>query len=626
MGSMIETFHFLRPYLLLAIIPAIIAILLLFYKRGAQNSWSQICDAHLLRHLAVDTGKGRARTSLIILLLIFVISVIAVAGPAWRQAEQPAYRNQRAVVVVLDLSYSMLAQDIKPSRVELAKYKVLDLLEKNKDGQTSLVVFAGDAHAVTPLTDDINTIKSQIKPLDPMIMPFPGSRPDQGVKIALQLLKNGMAKNGEIILLTDGTDDYWEQLQDIAADVNGAGHMLSIVGVGTAGGAPIPSAEGGFIQDNSGRIVLPKLDESKLKQVAAEAAGKYFTISVDGSDIESIDRFNLQKKRMDAEKKQQVSVVWSDDGYWLVFFILPVVLLSFRKGSVVALMFAVMLLPDLANAADEPGFFASLWQRKEQLGVEQFKQGDFDQAEQNLQKDPLWKSAVQYKAGKFAEAIKTLEQDDSALADYNRGNALAQMGQYQQAVAAYTQSLEKAPDNADAKHNKELIEEYLQQQESQEQQSQEQQSDGKDGEQQDGQQQESQKQDGEQQDGEQQHGEQSQSQQNQGQQSDDEQPPLDSEKQGKEEQGKEQQDPEKESEQAKQLREEQEKKEAEEKNQTQQTQQELEQPQQKPLDQKTEQWLRQIPDNPGGLLKRKFYFESKKKYDKGTLPSSKNKW
>lgn len=619
-----QTLHFLRPYLLLAIVPAVIAVILLFYKGRSQNNWSQICDAHLLCHLAVDTGKGRARTSLIIFLIALIVSIIAMAGPAWRQTEQPAFRNQRAVVVVLDMSYSMLAQDIKPSRVERAKYKVLDLLESNKDGQTSLVVFAGDAHAVTPLTDDINTIKSQIEPLDPMIMPFPGSRPDQGVKRALELLKNGAAKNGEIILLTDGTDDYWEQLQDVAADVNGAGHVLSIIGVGTAGGAPIPSAEGGFIQNRAGGIVLPKLDESRLKRVAAEAGGRYFTIAVDGSDIAAIDRFNLQKKKIDEEKKQHVSAAWSDDGYWLIFLILPVVLLSFRKGTVFTLVFAVMLLPDFAHAADGASFFENLWKRQEQVGVEQFKQGDYTDAEQSLQKDPLWKSAAQYKAGKFEEAIKTLEQDESALADYNRGNALAQLEKYEEAIVAYTQALEKDPDNEDARHNKKLIEEQLQQQESQEQQSKdkqsEEQSEGKDGENQE-------QQEGEQQEGEQQDG-QNQSQENKGQQSEGEQPPLDSENQGQEEKGKEQQEPEKESEQAKQVREAQEKKEAEEKNEAQQMQQqsELEEPQQKPLDQKTEQWLRQIPDNPGGLLKRKFYFESKKKYDKGTLPHSKNKW
>ncbi len=624
-----QTLHFLRPYLLLAIIPAVIAIILLFYKGRSQSSWSQICDAHLLRHLTVDAGRGRARASLIIFLVTLTISVIAMAGPAWRQAEQPAFRNQRAVVVVLDMSYSMLAQDIKPSRVERAKYKVLDLLESNKDGQTSLVVFAGDAHAVTPLTDDINTIKSQIEPLDPMIMPFPGSRPDQGVKRALELLKNGTTKNGEIILLTDGTDDYWEQLQDVAAEVNGAGHMLSIIGVGTADGAPIPSAEGGFVQNRAGGIVLPKLDENKLKRVATETDGRYFTIAVDGSDIAAIDRFNLQKKKIDKEKKQQVSAAWSDDGYWLIFLILPVVLFSFRKGVVFTLVFAVMLLPDFAHAADEPGFFASFWQRKEQVGIEQFKQGDFDKAEQNLQKDPLWKGAVQYKAGKFEEAVKTLEQEESALADYNRGNALAQLEKYEEAVAAYKQALEKDPDNADAKHNKELIEEQLQRQESQEQQSQDQQPYDKDSEsqEQDGQQQDGEQQEGQEQDGKKKDGEQQEREKNQGQQSEDEQPPLDSENQGKEEQGKEQQEPEKESEQAKQAREAEEKKEAQQMLQeSEEPQPETKESQKKPLDQKTEQWLRQIPDNPGGLLKRKFYYESKKKYDKGTLPHSKNKW
>ncbi len=626
-----ENLHLLRPYMLLLLIPAVMAIVFLFYRKKAQNNWDKICDSHLLKHLSIDTGKASVRLSLIALLAMWTIAVVAISGPAWRQAPQPAYRNQSATVVVLDLSYSMLAQDIKPSRIERAKYKVIDLLEKRKDGQLSLVVFAGDAHAVTPLTDDINTIKAQIEPLDPMIMPFPGSRPDQGVTRALELLKNGVAKNGEIILLTDGAEGHWQQLEDMAADVNAVGHTLSIIGVGTKAGAPIPAEEGGFIQDKSGAIVLPKLDDAKLKQAAREGGGQYITMTADDRDINTISRFNLNKKQIDKEKKQQVSASWSDDGYWLVFLVLPIALYCFRKGVVFSFILALMILPSFSHSA-EPGFWSKLWKNQQQLGVEQLKDGEYETAEQNLQGDTLWKGAAQYRAGKFEDAIKTLEGDESALADYNRGNALAHMERYEEAIAAYEQALEKDPENQDAKDNKELIEKYLQQQEQQSQDQQNQ--DGQKGENQEGQKQDGQKdgsqegaeQKGEQQDGEQEEAEQSQQQSGQQddsqQQEPEQQQDLTQQKQGQNQE--EEQEQEKQAQQAKQQSEEQ----PEQDNVQEMLQEDSEQPsvETKPLDQKTEQWLRQIPDNPGGLLKRKFYYESKKKYDKGTLPDTKNRW
>ncbi|THB74846.1 MAG: VWA domain-containing protein [Gammaproteobacteria bacterium] len=616
---MVEAFHFIRPYMLLLLVPALVVTTFLFLRKKSHNSWSQICDSHLLRHLSVETGQSKARISLSLLLFAWIVAAIALSGPAWRQAQPPAFRNQRALVVVLDMSYSMLAQDIKPSRAERAKFKVLDLLERNSAGQTSLIVFAGDAHAVTPLTDDINTIKLQTEPLSPMIMPFPGSRPDQGVFKALELLKNGAANKGEIILLTDGTEGYWKQLQDVAADVNAAGHMLSIIGVGTEDGAPIPAAEGGFVQDRSGAIVLPKLEESRLQQIVREGVGKYVTISADDSDIDSIDSFNTHKKQINKDKKQQVATSWSDDGYWLLFLLLPFVLYCFRRGVIFVVPLAYIITPEVSYATD---LWDKLWLNQQQVGIQQFKDGQYEKALANLQGNSLWQAVAKYKAGKFEDALKSLQGNESSLADYNRGNALAQLGRYHEAVAAYAKAFEKDPDNADARHNKELIEKYLQQQEGEQQEQNQQQQDDKQG---DGQRQDQQQ--GQQ--SQSQQGEQSQQEQNQSE-NQNQQSQSDQHKEQQAQQGDLHNKPEKESEQARKMREqlereEQEQREQKGKGQPQMAHKEDDQRQSK-IDQKTEQWLRQIPDNPGGLLKRKFLYESRKRYQKGTLPDTGNEW
>ena len=269
-----------------------------------------------------------------------------------------------------------------------------------------------------------------------------------------------------------------------------------------------------------------------------------------------------------------------------------------------------MPLPDTAQAFE----WDSLWLRDDQRAKREFDAGNSEAAAE-LFKDPAWKSAAQYRAGDFQATADSLEQTEDIEGQYNRGNALARLGQYEEAIANYDKVLEQMPEHEDAKFNKELLEDELEKQQQQQQDQQQQSSD--DQEKKEGEQEDQQQQEGE--DGEQQEGENSQSQDQQQEQQNKEQQQSDGQQDDKEMTPEEKQQ--QEAEQAEAEKSEQEKKEAEQQkaeqkeaeDQSEEKQEQLAQAKQEELDeeqkQATEQWLRRIPDDPAGLLRRKFRYQ-----------------
>ena len=180
----IEQFHFLRPYWLLAIIPALILIVLMWKRKAAFGPWQSVISPHLVPHLLSGNVQQQSKFPLVLLLICWLLASIAMAGPTWRTLPQAVQKKIDAQVIVLDLSLSMYAKDIAPSRLVRARMKLTDILKRADEGLTALVVYAGTPHVVTPLTDDTNTILSMVNSLSPDIMPIKGSDPIEAVKHA----------------------------------------------------------------------------------------------------------------------------------------------------------------------------------------------------------------------------------------------------------------------------------------------------------------------------------------------------------------------------------------------------------------------------------------------------------
>ncbi|MDZ7842191.1 MAG: VWA domain-containing protein [Gammaproteobacteria bacterium] len=324
---MMGDLHFLRPEWLLAI-PAWLALVFLA-RRAARGDadLERICDPGLVPYV-VDGGRsGRSGAGYPALALAGIVAVLALAGPAWRELPQPVFRGQAALVIALDVSRSMNAADLEPSRLVRARLEVRDILDRRVDGRTALVAYAGDAFTVTPLTDDTRTIAALLPSLDPEIMPAPGSRADRALDHGRALLRRAGALRGRLLLVTDsagGTD-----LEGAVARLTDAGYTLSILGMGTPDGAPIPDGEG-FVKDAAGDVVLSVLDEPALHALAERGGGAYSRYRLDDADIAAV-------MPADGAGEEGVPAAletdrWREEGPWLLLVLLVGALRLFRRG------------------------------------------------------------------------------------------------------------------------------------------------------------------------------------------------------------------------------------------------------------------------------------------------------
>ncbi len=603
-----ENFHFLRPEWFYALLPLALLFWRLRHRHAQKGSWSQVCDAHLLPHLLVqpETNKRLQWLPLLLLALGWFIAIVALAGPAWEKQPQPVFQTSDSRIIVLDLSRSMDSEDIKPSRLTRAKHKVLDILKQSKEGKTGLIVFSNQAYVVSPLTQDAATIAAMIPALGSEIMPRQGSRPELALEKADQLLAHGGAVDGDIILITDGINDA---AIDVAKSLQSKGRRISVLAVGTEQGAPIPTEGGGFLKDSQGAIVVPRLDRGALQNLANQGDGVYTELRADDRDITTLLAGSSQQQHLDkSEEMQQTTDTWREEGPWLVLLLLPLAALAFRRGwlGCVILVVAANSLPQPAMAME----WSDLWSRADQQAMQLLKQGKAAEAAEKF-KDPAWQGQAYYQAGEYEKAAEIFAQQKSADGHYNYGNALAKLGRYPEAIAAYEQALAINKQHDDARFNLDLVKKLLEQQEESpdnESQSKEEKEEGQDGEQsgqgsdtpqpsssdeagQEGQSGESSDQGDE------------QSSESQGQQNSDDQNSQDNQN------SNEQQNSEEElADQSEQLTEGTPQESQEEGETEQQTVPELSEEDQKSIEAERalEHWLQRVPDDPSGLLRRKF--------------------
>ena len=186
--SLLGDLHFLRPawLVLLALLPLLLWAAL--RQAPSTSRWREVCDPELLVYLGYEPSRRGARRWLVLLAVAWAIGSIAAAGPAFREQPQALFKRLDAQVVLFDLSNSMLASDLAPTRLEQARFKLIDLLDRVDEGQVALVAYAGEPFIVSPLTDDANTVRNMVNALDPSIMPAAGSEADEALELAGELL------------------------------------------------------------------------------------------------------------------------------------------------------------------------------------------------------------------------------------------------------------------------------------------------------------------------------------------------------------------------------------------------------------------------------------------------------
>jgi len=574
---MLADFHWLRPEWLFAIpVLVVIAVLLARGKLGSGN-WQSVIDPELMPFvLSRDPGRGTDYRWWL-MGIGGVVALVAMAGPAWQRIEQPVFRAEQALVLALDLSRSMDAQDVAPSRLRRAKLKILDMLERRESGQTALVVYSANAFTVTPLTNDNDTIAALVNSLGTDIMPSRGSYPEVAIAKGKQLLEQASAGFGEVLLITDGGSS--PGADDAARDLKAAGYSLSILGVGTTEGAPIPRVSGGFVTDNRGQIAVPRLEERGLRSLAGIGGGRYARISTDDRDLDTL--LSGEVSGVAIGDDSLATDRWREEGPWLLLLLLPLAALAFRRGWVLVALIFIVPLPQPAHAAS----WNDLWLNKDQQAKRALEAGDAGDAAA-LFENPDWQAVADYRAGDYEGSARGFAEKSDTRNLYNLANAMALQGELDSAIDSYEQVLEIEPDNEDAAYNLELVRNLKDQQE-QEQQNQgddQQSTENPGGE-------------GEESDSESQPNQQGEEGESQSDSQSQEGDPSDSEEDMSEEDLKALQE---------ELQRAAEEAEPGEKPQQMSEAELAELRQQQEQEQAMEQWLRRIPDDPGGLLRRKF--------------------
>ena len=485
-------FHFIRPWLL-SLIPITVLAWVVLRRLNGHSQWQDHLPKATIETLQIRQSSSSNLTQWAWLITWVCISVAA-AGPSWLKQAVPVMQNQNATVIVLDLSLSMLAKDLTPNRLTLAKYKLIDALRRGSnngdaetqraDGQFALIAYSGDAYTVSPLTDDPKTIESLLPALHPNVMPAIGSNVEAAIAQANVLFKDAGIVSGQILLLTDGIDQSAFKKMQRAL---GTQHSLAILGVGRNEAAPVPLNDGGFLRKANGEIVLAALNAHQLQKFSHALGAKFAQISADERDLDFLlsDKFVAADGSAPSAEQDRASFdAWVDMGHWLVIIMLPIFVMFFRKGLIYTgplLVLSAFVSPNNAYAVST---WDKLWKNSDQIGAELIAKEDYAGAAESFNNHE-WSAVAAYKNADYATTLKQLEGRGDAVSLYNSGNALALTGELDKAIEFYQQALALKPEFTNAQHNLDVLEQLKKQSEQKQPPSDTQSGDNKDSEQQD---------------------------------------------------------------------------------------------------------------------------------------------
>jgi Ca-activated chloride channel homolog len=447
---MIADFHFLRPEWLWGFVAAAALFWVVSRREDVRARWGSIISPHLLDSLIVDRRQHRRLRPVHLTAVLMALGSMAAAGPTWERERPPFVQDKAPLAIAIDLSQTMDAIDVSPTRLERSKLKVRDLLALRPGARTAIFAYAGSAHLVLPLTDDTNLIKTYVDSLATGLMPVKG----KDTAKALTLVEDALASEdtpGTILFITDGVEPRaFEALKN-----HGSKNEIMVLAIGTAEGGPVKTGKDEFLAGVTGQRLISKLDIDALHNLKAESDVQVATVTPDDSDVQWIVRraqTHLQQKQMDTEAR------WNDVGWW---FTIPIAMLSalwFRRGWTIRWASALLLFFALgahhgANAAEWR--FTDAWLTPDQQGRIIYERGDYDSAAARFS-DPMWRGVALYRAGRYDDAIDAFARVDTAESYFDQGNALAKLGKLSGAVAAYQEALRRNPGFAAAKANLDL--------------------------------------------------------------------------------------------------------------------------------------------------------------------------
>jgi Ca-activated chloride channel family protein len=324
---------------LLLLVPVVVG--LLWYALSARRkSASRFISANLLERIAYSVSWGKLRLKAVLWILAFALLILGLSDPQVGTKLEEVKREGIDIIIALDVSNSMLSEDIRPSRLESARHEILKFISGLKGDRVGLVAFAGTALNYCPLTTDYGAAKLLVNVMKPDIVSEQGTALAEAITVATKAFNDPEVKSRVLLIISDG-EDHEEQAIEAAKDAGETGIKIYTVGLGSPQGSPIPvkndkSDASDFKRDRSGQVVMTRLNEVLLQRVADAGGGKYVRGTQSAAELESIwnDISSMEKRELG--KKQFTA--FEDRFQYLVLpallFLLVEFLLSERKGFV----------------------------------------------------------------------------------------------------------------------------------------------------------------------------------------------------------------------------------------------------------------------------------------------------
>ncbi len=416
-----DQFHFIRPVFLWLLVPLSVWLLLSFLSLRQEQDWKKMIAPHL-RPFVIHEGSEWTRYLMQGILFIgLACGVLGLSGPTWKQIEVPGQDLETPLVIILELSQSMLEEDLQPSRLERAKFKINDFLKEDPRARAALVGYSGTAHTIMPLTKDYKLILSHIDGLSPSIMPVGGSDFQAALSLADTLTSVTDAPGTVLVLTDDISDEFFDAVKNHLSTSNNQFEILPM-----------------FSSNEEGMgSALEKLRSLEGVEVNA--------LTLDNSDVEAVAK-RVSQNLIFTEEDERQEDQWQDMGLILVIPMAVMMLFWFRRGWVI---YGLLIM--ITTSCSEVHSFKDLWYSSDYQGQLLSDKSEFESAAEAYE-DPMRKGVAFYKAGDYGNAIQAFQEDTTANGAYNLGLAYVQNGDYAAANLAFGKAIELDPEMEQARN------------------------------------------------------------------------------------------------------------------------------------------------------------------------------
>jgi len=468
------------------------AVALIVQSRKKKRAMQGFADPHLLDRLTALNHRGRRFIKALLLLLSLGLMLFSLAGPRWGSHYEEVSQKGVDIMLLIDVSPSMLVEDIVPNRLERARREILDFIKVVQGDRVGLIAFAGAAFIQCPLTLDYAALEMFLSALQPDLIPVPGTDLGAAIDMGISAFDDESATDKVILLITDGEDNETRGIK-VARQAAARGVKIFVFGIGDVGGGPIPELDGsgGFKKDRQGQLILSKLEEEGLQEIASLTGGTYVRSVAGDLDLDVL-YFDGIKSHTQAQELKSGKIKVYEERFPL--FVLAAFILLLIEGFVdekirlkskssprATLARAGMLFLAVMSICVLPAAPSRAVESPDEL----YRKGRFAEAEKAYARSDMDnpkdlryrynRGCAAYQSGDyqaaaaaFASVLRRSQDDDIRFnAAYNLGNATYKQGDFQSAAKHYKHAIAQDPSNPDARYNLELAIRALQKQKEQ---------------------------------------------------------------------------------------------------------------------------------------------------------------